>query len=112
MKCPKCKTKLKVQYTIVGPENEVMRRRKCPECGHAIFTEEREVEPTAMFKSKYYKAQDDMKNRRKIRTHNVEVAVAEIEDVLRNSDEDDVEWLITYEPQDGSYTIEIREKEN
>lgn len=64
MTCPKCGGKLKVQYSITGAENEVMRRRKCPKCGHALFTEEREVEATATFRCKYNKAQEDEKIKR------------------------------------------------
>ena len=43
MKCPKCGGKLKVIDCVPTPE-EVMRRRRCLDCGRDLYTMEFEVQ--------------------------------------------------------------------
>lgn len=54
MKCPECKSRVRVIDSVpIDEHNEVYRRRLCVECGHEFYTTEMIVEPTKRFKNEW-----------------------------------------------------------
>ena len=67
MRCPECFGVVKALETVHTPENEILRRRKCDDCGHQLYTVEFEVEVTPSFLFKYsdcYRLTKDSRNGR------------------------------------------------
>lgn len=44
MNCPKCGGRTKVRYTYHTIDNQIIRPRKCSDCGYTIYSVEHEVE--------------------------------------------------------------------
>lgn len=45
MRCPKCNTEYAATVdSVTTPANEVLRKKKCPECGHVFFSVEEAVD--------------------------------------------------------------------
>ena len=54
MYCPKCKGKIGVLDSVYNnDENEILRKRKCKECGHIFYTIEFEVEQDDRLKQEW-----------------------------------------------------------
>ena len=52
--CPNCDAKSKVLCVVHNEDDEeIYRRKKCPKCGHEIFTVEFEVDRTLDFQRTY-----------------------------------------------------------
>lgn len=66
MICPSCNGKLGVVDTV-RDDQEVYRRRKCPECGQLVYTLEKEVERDAKFSANWMTCENESryKNKRK-----------------------------------------------
>lgn len=53
MKCPRCKSTVKVVDNTHMPDNSICRRRKCTVCGFSFYTCENAVEYNAELAEKW-----------------------------------------------------------
>lgn len=55
MICPKCGAKTKVRDIVQNDfDNETLRQKSCPTCGHVFYTVESETANNSEFNKKWY----------------------------------------------------------